>query len=350
MDGVSYGLWLHGGARLRPAPLLCGCSDAMVIGLRCHSSQGKESSSFFSSLLLSHRTRHLILLYTPFRLVLCKRSLHHHHCLSLLVSCLLNKASAWTRLTAMAPIAVKAPTGVKPTTALYGDKSMKRGRSIKRSSTQRRPQQLSPHFAQAMQGQQDEDEAATISDHPSLQPYRRRERQSYINPRQQMLHLPDSARPATSRSHTMRDWNHHRDRSRSPSFSKKLPPSDSLSQQPHVESHFSLGTASMGMTSEEFEALPPTIQRKVSCVPHPQHSCRIFFFPCSLYLTCSKVVALLQVFTFSILLSLGPLLFSPCIQHRDVFTHLVSRGARDISKGLGLLVRVASRSTRLKEK
>lgn len=172
----------------------------------------------------------------------------------------------------MAPIAVKAPTGVKSTTAPYSDKSMKRGRSVRRSSTQRRPQQLSPHFAQAMQGQQDEDEDededATISHHPRLQTYRRRERQSYINPRQHMLHLPDSARPATSRSH-MRDWDHHRDRSRSPSFSKKLPPSDSLSQQPHVESRFSLGTSSMGMTSEEFEALPPTIQRKVSRFPSP---------------------------------------------------------------------------------
>ncbi|KAM0446656.1 hypothetical protein ACHAO4_009328 [Trichoderma viride] len=190
----------------------------------------------------------------------------------------------------MAPIAVKAPTGVKPTATPYGDKSMKRGRSIKRSSTQRRPQQLSPHFAQAMQRQQsedegeDEDEAATISDRPSLQPYRRRERQSYINPRQHMLHLPDSARPATSRSHK-RDWNYHRDQSPSPSFSKKLPPSDSLSQQPHIESHFSIGTVSMGMTSEEFEALPPTIQRKyfstlerlrfahtTCCAGHSDHS------------------------------------------------------------------------------
>lgn len=160
---------------------------------------------------------------------------------------------------------------------------MKRGRSIKRSSTQSRPQQLSPHFAQAMQRQssddededEDEDEAATISDRPNLQPYRRRERQSYINPRQHMLHLPDSARPATSRSHK-RDWDYqyHRDQSPSPSFSKKLPPSDGLSQQAHIESHFSLGTASTGMTSEEFEALPPTIQRKVSHLPRRLHSCR----------------------------------------------------------------------------
>ncbi|KAL7925131.1 hypothetical protein ACQKWADRAFT_242457 [Trichoderma austrokoningii] len=157
----------------------------------------------------------------------------------------------------MAPIAAKPPAGVKSTTAPHGDKSMKRGRSIKRSSTQRRPQQLSPLFAQTMQDE-DEDEATTISDRPSLQPYRRRERQSYINPRQAMLHLPDSARPATSRSHK-RDWDHHRDRSPSPSFTKRLPPSDSL---PQVESHFSLGTASLGMTSEEFEALPPTVQRK----------------------------------------------------------------------------------------
>lgn len=238
----------------------------------------------------------------------------------------------------MAPIAVKAPTGVKPTTTLYSDKSMKRGRSIKRSSTQRRPQQLSPHFAQAMRGQQgedgaeDENEDATISDHPSLQVYRRRERQSYINPRQHMLHLPDSARPATSRSH-MRDWDHHRDRSRSPSFSKKLPPSDSLSQQPHVESHFSLGPSSMGMTSEEFEALPPTIQRKVSRFPRFLPHLYYIFFSCPFCPICRKVMALLRVFIFSIFLSLGPLLFPPCIQNRDVFAYLVSRGTCDISKG-----------------
>jgi hypothetical protein len=231
----------------------------------------------------------------------------------------------------MAPIAVKAPTGAKPTTALYGDKSMKRGRSIKRSSTQRRPQQLSPQFAQAMRGQysededDDEDETATISDRPSLQPYRRRERQSYINPRQPMLHLPDSARPATSRSYK-RDWSPHGDRSPSPSFSKQLPPSDSLSQQPHFESHFNLSTASMGMTSEEFEALPPTIQRKVSRFPHPLYLFRTLF-PCSLRLTAAKLLFC------PILLSFVPLLFSPCIQHRDAFAHLVSRGTRDISKG-----------------
>jgi hypothetical protein len=209
----------------------------------------------------------------------------------------------------MAPIAVKAPTGAKPTTAPYGDKSMKRGRSIKRSSTQRRPQPFSLQFAQAMGGEysedEDEDETATISDHPRLQPYRRRERQSYINPRQPMLHLPDSARPATSRSHK-RDWSPHRDRSPSPSLSKQMPPSDSLSQQPHLESHFNLGTASLGMTSEEFEALPPTVQRKVSCFPHPLYSFSILF-PCSLCLTAAKLLF------FPIFLSFGPLLFSPCI-------------------------------------
>jgi hypothetical protein len=129
-----------------------------------------------------------------------------------------------------------------------------------------------------------------------LQPYRRRERQSYINPRQHMLHLPDSARPATSRSHK-RDWDYHRDQSPSSSFSKKLPPSDSLSQQPHVESHFSIGTASMGMTSEEFEALPPTIQRKVSHLPRRLYSCHIFF-SCFLYLTCLRATSLLQVSIF----------------------------------------------------
>lgn len=213
----------------------------------------------------------------------------------------------------MAPIAVKAPTGVKPTTAPYNDKSMKRGRSVRRSSTQRRPQQLSPHFAQTTQGQQDqdedEDEDATISDHPRLQMYRRRERQSYINPRQHMLHLPDSARPATSRSHK-RDWNHHRDRSRSPSFSKKLPPSDSLSQQPHAESYSSLGTSSMGMTSEEFEALPPTIQRKVSLFPHlPLDSCCVFFFY-SLCLVCRKVIALFPFYFLNISFSYSAIVFA----------------------------------------
>lgn len=215
----------------------------------------------------------------------------------------------------MAPIAVKAPTGVKPTTAPYSDKPMKRGRSVRRSSTQRRPQQLSPHFAQTMQGRQDQDEDedenedATISDHPRLQMYRRRERQSYINPRQHMLHLPDSARPATSRSHK-RDWNHHRDRSRSPSFSKKLPPSDSLSQQPHIESYSSLGTSSMGMTNEEFEALPPTIQRKVSLFScSPLDSCYVFFF-CSLCLVCCKVIALLRFYFLNISFTRSAIVFA----------------------------------------
>ncbi|KAM0258400.1 hypothetical protein ACHAQJ_003877 [Trichoderma viride] len=166
----------------------------------------------------------------------------------------------------MAPIAAKAPIGIKSTTASSSDKSMKRGRSLRRSSTQHRPQhhqQLLPHFPQAMQGRQDgdENEDATISRHPSFQTQRPRERQShYINPRQQMLHLPDSGRPATSRSH-MRDWNHQRDRSQSPSSYMQQPPSDGSSQQPQIESHLSLGI-STSITSEEFEALPPTVQRK----------------------------------------------------------------------------------------
>jgi hypothetical protein len=173
----------------------------------------------------------------------------------------------------MAPITAKAPTGIK-STASFSDKSMKRARSLRRSSTQHRPkhhQQLLPHFPQTMQGRQDgdedEDEDATISCHPSFQTHRHRDRQShYIDPRQQTLHLPDSGRPATSRSH-MRDWNHQRDRSRSPSYSKKLPLSDGSSQQPQIESHISLGTTT-SMTSEEFETLPPTVQRKVSCLTY----------------------------------------------------------------------------------
>lgn len=251
----------------------------------------------------------------------------------------------------MAPIAVKAPTSGKSTTTPYGDKSMKRGRSIKRSSTQRRPQQLSPHFAQAMQMQQsededeDEDEAATISDRPSLQPYRRRERQSYINPRQHMLHLPDSARPATSRSHK-RDWSYHRDQSPSPSISKKLPPSDSLAQQPHIESHFSIGTASTGMTSEEFESLPPTIQRKVSRHPRRLHSCHIFF-ACSFCLTCSKAMGLLQVsIFFQYHFHLARYCFRPAFSI-EMCMHIWFQEALVISaRDKSSLVRVASNSTR----
>ncbi|RFU79220.1 hypothetical protein TARUN_3007 [Trichoderma arundinaceum] len=166
----------------------------------------------------------------------------------------------------MAPVAAMAPAATKSTTLSCNDSSMKRGRSLRRSSTQRRPQyqqQLSPHFPPAMQGQRDgdEDEDTVISCHPSFQTHRHRDRQShYIDPRQHMLHLPDSQRPASSRSH-MRDWNHQRDRSQSPSYSKKLPLPDSSSQQPQIESHGSL-PSSTGMTSEEFEALPPTVQRK----------------------------------------------------------------------------------------
>ncbi|KAL7786189.1 hypothetical protein V8C37DRAFT_392825 [Trichoderma ceciliae] len=159
-----------------------------------------------------------------------------------------------------------APSGIKSTTLSCNDSSTKRGRSLRRSSTQRRPQyqqQLPPQFLQPMQGRQDreEDEDTIISCHPSFQTHRHRDRQNHhVDPRQQMLHLPDSRRPASSRSH-MRDWNRQRDRSRSPSDSKKLPLSDGSSQQPQVESHSST-PSSTSMTSEEFEALPPTVQRK----------------------------------------------------------------------------------------
>lgn len=170
---------------------------------------------------------------------------------------------------AMAPItATLTPAGIRSTAASCNDKLMKRGRSLRRSSTQRRPQHqqlLPPHLPQTMQGRQggDEDEDAVISCHPNFQTYRHRDRQShYIDPRQPMLHLPDSRRPASSCSH-MRDWDLQRDRSRSPSYSKKLPPSDASSQHPQIEYHSSL-PSSAGMTSEEFEALPPTVQRKVS--------------------------------------------------------------------------------------
>ncbi|KAL7945988.1 hypothetical protein V8C42DRAFT_48866 [Trichoderma barbatum] len=188
----------------------------------------------------------------------------------------------------MAPIAVMAPAGTQSTTLSCTGKSLKRGFSLRRASTQRRsrqPQQLPPQFLQPMQGQRDgdEDEDAITSCHPNFQTYRHRDRQSrYIDPRQQMLHLPDSQRPASSRSH-MRDWNHQRDRSQSPSYSKKLPAPDNLSQQPQAESYSSL-PSSTSLTSEEFEALPTTVRRKyfstlerlrfaqTCCAGHPDHS------------------------------------------------------------------------------
>ncbi|KAL6818597.1 hypothetical protein GGI42DRAFT_338324 [Trichoderma sp. SZMC 28013] len=169
----------------------------------------------------------------------------------------------------MAPISAMAPAGAQSTTLSSAGKPLKRGMSLRRASTQRQPrnhqQQLPPQFLQPMQGQldSDEDEDTIISCHPSFQTYRHRDRQShYVDPRQQMLHLPDSQRPASSRSH-MRDWNHNhqRERSRSPSSSKKLPPPDSLSQQPQSEYYSSL-PSSTSLTSEEFEALPPTVRRK----------------------------------------------------------------------------------------
>lgn len=169
----------------------------------------------------------------------------------------------------MAPISAMAPAGAQSTTISSTGKSLKRGMSLRRASTQRRPrnqqQQLPPQFLQPMQGQRDsdEDEDTITSCHPSFQTYRHRDRQShYVDPRQQMLHLPDSQRPASSRSH-MRDWNHQRERSRSPPPSNKLPPPDSLLQQPQPEYYSSL-PSSTSLTSEEFEALPPTVRRKVS--------------------------------------------------------------------------------------
>ncbi|EHK17463.1 uncharacterized protein TRIVIDRAFT_11872 [Trichoderma virens Gv29-8] len=188
----------------------------------------------------------------------------------------------------MAPISAMAPAGTQSITFPDTAKSLKRGMSLRRASTQRRSrqEQLPPQFLQPMQGQrdEDEDEDTITSCHPSFQTYRHRGRQShYIDPRQQMLHLPDSQRPVSSRSH-MRDWSHQRDRSRSPSSSKKLPRPDSSSQQPQSESHSSL-PSSTSLTSEEFEALPPTVRRKyfstlerlrfaqTCCAGHSDHSC-----------------------------------------------------------------------------
>ncbi|KAK4085347.1 uncharacterized protein Triagg1_337 [Trichoderma aggressivum f. europaeum] len=167
----------------------------------------------------------------------------------------------------MAPVSAMAPAGAQSTTLSSAGKPLKRGMSLRRASTQCRPrnqqQQLPSQFLQPMQGQLDgdEDEDTIISCHPSFQTHRHRDRQShYIDPRQQMLHLPDSQRPASSRSH-MRDWNRQRERSRSPSSSKKLPSPDSLLQQPQSEYYSSL-PSSTSLTSEEFEALPPTVRRK----------------------------------------------------------------------------------------
>ncbi|KAL6873110.1 hypothetical protein J3F83DRAFT_732078 [Trichoderma novae-zelandiae] len=167
---------------------------------------------------------------------------------------------AQQRLAVMAPIAAMAPSGSQSATFPGTGSFLNRGKSLRRASTLHRPrhQQQLP-----TQRQEEEDQEAIDACHSSLQTHRHRGRQSYqIDPRQQMLHLPDSQRPASSRSH-MRDWDHQRARSRSPSYSKKLPLSDSSSQQTQAESYStSLPPSSASMTGEEFEALPPTVQRK----------------------------------------------------------------------------------------
>ncbi|PTB67028.1 hypothetical protein BBK36DRAFT_1118301 [Trichoderma citrinoviride] len=161
----------------------------------------------------------------------------------------------------MAPIAAVAPAGSQSATLSATDSLLRRGKSLRRASTMHRPrhQQQLPTQRHA-----EEDEDAATSFHSNLQAHRRRGRQSYqVAPRQQMLHLPDSQRPASSRSHT-RGWDHQRARSRSPSYSRKLPLPDNSSQQTHAEScsSSSLLPSSGSMTSEEFEALPPAVQRK----------------------------------------------------------------------------------------
>lgn len=209
----------------------------------------------------------------------------------------------------MAPISAMAPAGAQSTTLSSAGKPLKRGMSLRRASTQRQPrnhqQQLPPQFLQPMQGQldSDEDEDTIISCHPSFQTYRHRDRQShYVDPRQQMLHLPDSQRPASSRSH-MRDWNHNhqRERSRSPSSSKKLPPPDSLSQQPQSEYYSSL-PSSTSLTSEEFEALPPTVRRKVSGYSLPRPCC--YRCVCSAHRVVKTSLSDVLVHRFSIFSSL----------------------------------------------
>ncbi|TFA98459.1 hypothetical protein CCMA1212_009648 [Trichoderma ghanense] len=175
-----------------------------------------------------------------------------------------------------------APAGSQSATLFNTDSLLKRGKSLRRASTLYRPrhQQQLPTQRHGEEGRD-----AAVSCHSSLQAHRPRGRQSYqVAPRQQMLYLPESQRPASSRSH-MRDWDHQRARSRSPSYSKQLPLSDSWSQQTQAESYSSLLPSSASMTSEEFEALPPTVQRKyfstlerlrfaqsTSCAGHPDQS------------------------------------------------------------------------------
>ncbi|KAL7819989.1 hypothetical protein V8C26DRAFT_394014 [Trichoderma gracile] len=173
----------------------------------------------------------------------------------------------------MAPIAAMAPAGSQRATRSNTDSLLTRGKSLRRASTLYRPR----HQQQLPTPRHDEE--------GSLQAHRPRDRQSYqIAPRQQTLYLPDSQRPASSRSH-MRGWDHQETRSRSPSCSKQLPLSDSSPQQTQAESYSSLLPSSASMTSEEFEALPPTVQRKyfstlerlrfaqsTCCAGHPDQS------------------------------------------------------------------------------
>lgn len=163
----------------------------------------------------------------------------------------------------MAPIAAMAPAGSQSAILSDTDTLLKRGhQSLRRASTLYRPRQQ-----QQLPTQQHGEEGRHVatSCHSSLQAHGPRDRQSYqVAPRQQLLYLPGSQRPASSRSH-MRDWDHQRTRSRSPSSSTRLPLSDSSSQQTQAESYSSGQLpSSASMTSEEFEALPPTVQRKVS--------------------------------------------------------------------------------------
>ncbi|KAL7815278.1 hypothetical protein V8C44DRAFT_17994 [Trichoderma aethiopicum] len=184
----------------------------------------------------------------------------------------------------MAPIAAMAPAGSQSAILSDTDSLLKRGhQSLRRASTLYRPrhQQQLPNQQHGEEGRH-----VATSCHSSLQAHGPRDRQSYqVAPRQQMLYLPDSQRPASSRSH-MRDWDHQRTRSRSPSSSTRLPLSDSSSQQTQAESYSSSQLpSSASMTSEEFEALPPTVQRKyfstlerlrfaqsTCCAGHPDQS------------------------------------------------------------------------------
>lgn len=215
----------------------------------------------------------------------------------------------------MAPIAAVAPASSQSATPSNTDSLLNRGKNLRRASTLYRPrhQQQLPTPRHGEEG--------------SLQAHRPRDRQSYqIAPRQQTLYLPDSQRPSSSRSH-MRGWDQQEARSRSPSCSKKLPLSDSSSQQTQAESFSSsLPPSSASMTSEEFEALPPVLLMLLSSGGKQLGTCER-------WLVCFSLPS-------------SSWLASPCIPHRHVlaYKYVMTRDTC-VGERQGSLACVAGEST-----